>query len=63
LREAEVLIETWRRQYDTARLHSSLGYRPPAPETIIAGCGTPVPWPDRTPASKDVASGQVLQQQ
>ena len=29
LREAKVLIETWRRHYNTARPHSSLGYRPP----------------------------------
>jgi transposase InsO family protein len=34
LREAQVLIEQWRRvQYNTIRPHSSLGYRPPAPET------------------------------
>ena len=24
----------WRREYNTIRPHSSLGYRPPAPETI-----------------------------
>ena len=34
LKEAKVLIEQWRRHYNTVRLHSSLGYRPPAPETI-----------------------------
>jgi len=33
LREAQVLIEQWRVQYNTIRPHSSLGYRPPAPET------------------------------
>ena len=33
LREAQVLIEQWRGQYNTIRPHSSLGYRPPAPET------------------------------
>lgn len=31
--EAKVLIETWRRPYNTARPHSSPGYRPAAPET------------------------------
>jgi transposase InsO family protein len=36
LREAKVLIERWRRHYNTVRPHSSLGYRPPAPETIAA---------------------------
>ncbi|WP_132470540.1 IS3 family transposase [Novosphingobium sp. ST904] len=33
LAEAKVLIEAWRRHYNTVRPHSSLGYRPPAPET------------------------------
>ncbi|WP_443026099.1 integrase core domain-containing protein [Sphingomonas sp. PB2P19] len=31
LAEARVLIEAWRRHYNTIRPHSSLGYRPPAP--------------------------------
>ena len=30
LAEARVLIEAWRRHYNTVRPHSSLGYRPPA---------------------------------
>lgn len=30
--EAKILIEAWRRHYNTVRPHSSLGYRPPAPE-------------------------------
>ena len=34
LAEAKVLIEQWRREYNTIRPHSSLGYRPPAPEAI-----------------------------
>jgi len=32
LLEAKVLIERWRVEYNTIRPHSSLGYRPPAPE-------------------------------
>jgi len=36
LREAQVLIEQWRVHYNTIRPHSSLGYRPPAPERNIA---------------------------
>jgi putative transposase len=32
LAEAKVLIEAWRRHYNTVRPHSSLGYRPPVPE-------------------------------
>ena len=35
LKDAQVLIEAWRRHYNATRPHSSLGYRPPAPETII----------------------------
>ena len=35
LYEAEVLIESWRRHYNAVRPHSSLGYRPPAPEAIL----------------------------
>ena len=34
LREAQVIIEGWRREYNTFRPHSALGYRPPAPETV-----------------------------
>ncbi len=34
LKEAKVVIERWRRHYNTARPHSSLGYRPPAPEAV-----------------------------
>ena len=34
LTEAQILIERWRREYNTVRPHSALGYRPPAPETI-----------------------------
>jgi len=35
LTEAKVLIEQWRREYNQVRRHSSLGYRPPAPEARI----------------------------
>ena len=31
LREARIVIENWRKEYNTVRPHSSLGYRPPAP--------------------------------
>ena len=39
LLEAKVLVERWRKEYNTIRPHSSLGYRPPAPESIR-------PWTD-----------------
>ena len=35
--EARIVIEMWRRRHNTKRPHSSLGYRPPAPEVV--------PWP------------------
>jgi len=34
LLEAKVLIGRWRKAYNTVRPHSSLGYRPPAPEDV-----------------------------
>jgi transposase InsO family protein len=34
LREAQVVIERWRRTYNQVRPHSAWGYRPPAPETM-----------------------------
>ena len=33
--EAQYLIEQWRRHYNHFRPHSSLGYRPPAPEAFL----------------------------
>ena len=33
LKEARILVERWRWEYNHIRPHSSLGYRPPAPET------------------------------
>jgi transposase InsO family protein len=33
LKEAQIVIERWRVEYNTKRPHSALGYRPPAPET------------------------------
>jgi len=35
LLEAQVIIERWRKEYNSERPHSSLGYRPPAPEAIL----------------------------
>jgi putative transposase len=34
LLEAQILVERWRRHYNQVRPHSSLGYRPPAPEAV-----------------------------
>ena len=35
LKEAQILIEQWRQHYNTVRPHTALGYRPPAPESIV----------------------------
>src|SRR5213594_4024324 len=35
LREARIVIESWRRHYNTIRPHASLGYKPPAPEVFV----------------------------
>ncbi len=44
LAEAAVLVEQWRREYDTVRPHSACGGFPPAPEAI-----KPSPWFLRMP--------------
>lgn len=38
--EAQVLLEQWRREYNTVRPHSSLRHRPPAPEAWSWGLNT-----------------------
>ena len=34
LKEGQIVIEQWRNHYNKVRPHSSLGYRPPAPQTM-----------------------------
>jgi transposase InsO family protein len=48
LKEAKIVIENWRSHYNTARPHSSLGYRPPAPAALV--------WP----APKEIVKMQSL---
>ena len=59
LREAKVLIEQWRRHYNAVRPHSSLGYRPPAPETILSPASAP-PYVAPRPAQTLATSGRTL---
>jgi putative transposase len=35
LKEAKMLIEQWRVHYNTVRPHSSLDWKPPAPESLL----------------------------
>jgi putative transposase len=51
LQEAQVLIEAWRRHYNTVRPHSALGYRPPAPGAV--------PWPGPAWIPLRPATGQA----
>ena len=57
LAEAKIVIETWRRHYNTKRPHSSLGYRPPAPEVIQWPATPSGAVPPATPA---VASRPIM---
>jgi transposase InsO family protein len=50
LGEAKVLIGRWQQEYNTIRPHSSLGYRPPAPEALV--------WPP--PASAPLRPGEPV---
>src|ERR1017187_7821827 len=34
LKEAQIVIEQWRKHYNTIRPHTALNYRPPAPQTF-----------------------------
>jgi transposase InsO family protein len=34
LKEAQIVIEDWRRHYNRVHPHSPLGYTPPAPEVV-----------------------------
>ena len=52
LKEAKIIIEAWRRHYNTVRPHSSLGYRPPAPEVLQWPAAQPRP---ASPASPGIA--------
>ena len=46
LREARVVIESWRPHYNSVRPHASLGYRPPAPEVFVPALSA---WPAAPP--------------
>ncbi|MEJ0094560.1 MAG: IS3 family transposase [Methylocella sp.] len=57
LKEAKVVIERWRRHYNTVRPHSSLGYKPPAPETLQWPASQSGPASPATPA---IAPGPTM---
>jgi len=52
LREAQILIEQWRRHYNEVRPPRALGYRPPAPEAIQPWQPPPPELPSIMPAEQ-----------
>jgi transposase InsO family protein len=60
LKEAQIVIEKWRVQYNTRRPHSALGYRPPAPVafaprmTALRSPTAPCAPPFATPVQSEV---------
>jgi transposase InsO family protein len=51
LREARVVIESWRRHHNTVRPHASLGYRAPAPGVFVPALAAQMTVPPRPAAS------------
>lgn len=56
LKEAQVLIEAWRRHYNTIRPHSALGWLPPAPVVSMAHVTA---WPHQTTSVAMAANATV----
>jgi putative transposase len=50
LKEAKVVIQEWRRHYNTIRPHLTLSYRPPAPEAVLGPAAPPGPASPAIPA-------------
>ena len=53
LAEAKIIVESWRRHFNTLRPHGSLGYKPPAPEVFVPAMtarATAQPGPTTPPA-------------
>jgi putative transposase len=53
LKEAKIVIESWRRHYNAVRPHASLGYRPPAPEVFVPSLAA---WPSARPQPAPTAT-------
>jgi transposase InsO family protein len=53
LKEAQIVIESWRRHYNAIRPHASLGYRPPAPEVFVPAFAA---WPSARPRTAPTAT-------
>jgi transposase InsO family protein len=53
LREAQIVIESWRRHYNRVRPHAALGYTPPAPEVFVPALPA---WPAALPRTAPPAT-------
>jgi transposase InsO family protein len=50
---SQIVIESWRRHYNTIRPHASLGYKPPAPEVFVPAFAA---WPAALPRAAPPAT-------
>jgi transposase InsO family protein len=57
LKEAKIIIESWRRHYNTIRPHSSVRHHPPAPEVLQWPAAQHQPASPATPA---LATNQIV---
>ena len=61
LREAKIIIESWRRHYNAVRPHASLNYKPPAPEVFLPViAGWPAAHNQRATPARRLAPAQAL---
>ncbi len=62
LREAQVVIEGWRRHYNAVRPHASLGCRAPAPEVVVPAPAARIAGPSRStsPTTPAIAPRPVM---
>jgi transposase InsO family protein len=60
LKEAKVVIESWRRHYNTLRPHGSLGYKPPAPEVFVPAMSARAAQQPQSPAPPTLAERPSL---
>ena len=58
--EARIIIESWRRHYNTVRPHGSIGYKPPAPEVFIPALAARSPSQPRPAAPTALAPRPTL---
>jgi putative transposase len=58
LKEAQIIVESWRRHFNAIRPHESLGYKPPAPEVFVPSFAA---WPAAQPRPASPATLPLAQ--